>query len=75
MLATLAAFVAGSLIATAHASFWNALPAAKPTSLITLAGGWGGLAISLALFAAIAAASIAINAASTPSLRSDCGRR
>src|SRR4051794_31746100 len=60
MLATLSAFVAGSVIATAHAPFWSALPAAKPASLITLAGMWGGLAISLALFAAIAGVSILI---------------
>jgi len=63
MLATLAAFVAGSLVGTAHASWWSAAPAAKPMSLITLLGTAGGLAISLALFAAIAIASIALERA------------
>src|SRR4051812_21031865 len=60
MLATLGAFIVGSVIGTAHAPWWNATPAAKPTSLIALFGAVGGLAISLGLFAAIAGISMAI---------------
>src|SRR6185312_14383200 len=38
MLATLAAFIAGSLIGTAHMPWWSALPATKPVSLIAMIG-------------------------------------
>jgi uncharacterized protein len=55
MMATLAAFVAGSVIATAHTQWWAALPAAKPISLVAALGPWRALAISLAAFASIAA--------------------
>ena len=60
MLATLAAFIAGSVIGTAHAPWWSATPAAKPMSLVTMLGPYAGLALSLALFAAIVAVSIVI---------------
>jgi hypothetical protein len=60
MVATLAAFVAGSVIGTRHAPWWNAMPAMKATSLITLFGAYGGLAISLTLFALIAFVSLEI---------------
>jgi uncharacterized protein len=60
MLATLAAFIAGSVIGSAHAPWWSAAPAAKPMSFVTLFGTYGGLGLSLVLFAAIAIASIAI---------------
>jgi len=60
MLATLAAFIAGSVIGTRHAGWWSAMPAAKPTSLITLFGAYGGLALSLTLFALIAFVSLQI---------------
>src|SRR5919204_1804822 len=60
MLATLAAFIAGSVVGSAHALWWSATPAAKPMSLVTMLGPYGGLAVSLALFAAIAGVSIAI---------------
>src|SRR5256885_2481678 len=60
MLATLAAFIAGSVIGTAHAPWWSATPAAKPMSLVTMLGPYAGLALSLALFAAIAGLSIVI---------------
>jgi len=63
MLATLAAFIAGSLLGTAHAPWWGRLPAAKPTSLVALFGTYGGLAVSLALFAAIAGATVLIERA------------
>ena len=53
MIATLAAFIAGSLIGTAHAPWWNRTPAFAPTTLVTVLGPWGGLAFCLAIFGAI----------------------
>jgi uncharacterized membrane protein YedE/YeeE len=55
MLITLAFFVAGSVIGTAHVPWWGATPSFAPTSIIQVFGPWLALAISLALFAAIAA--------------------
>jgi hypothetical protein len=60
MMVTLAAFVAGSFVATAHIPFWRALPAFAPTSLIGDLGMGAALALTLALAGAIAAASIVI---------------
>ena len=60
MLATLAAFVAGSVIGTAHMPWWTARPATKPLSLIAMVGAFPALLISLAAFAAIAVATIAV---------------
>jgi uncharacterized membrane protein YedE/YeeE len=54
MLVVLAAFIAGSLIGTAHAPWWAAQPSWPATSLVTLYGAVVGLAISLTAFAAIA---------------------
>jgi len=51
MLATLAAFIAGSVIATAHMPWWSALPATRPLSLIAMVGAAPGLAVSLVAFA------------------------
>jgi len=70
MLLTLAAFIAGSVIGTAHAPWWNATPAAKPTSLVTMLGPYAGLAVSLALFAAITGVSILIERRSKTTSRS-----
>ena len=56
MVVTLLAFITGSLIGTAHAPWWTATPAFKPTSLVNALGPWWmGLGVSLALFAGIAA--------------------
>ncbi|MCH4561907.1 YeeE/YedE family protein [Halomonas sp. EGI 63088] len=55
MLITLLFFVVGSLIGTAHFAWWQSLPAWRPTSLVTELGVGGGIAVSLVLFAAIAA--------------------
>ncbi|TDB02689.1 YeeE/YedE family protein [Halomonas marinisediminis] len=55
MLITLVFFIIGSLIGTAHFGWWQSLPAFQPVSLVKTAGTGGGMAISLALFAAIAA--------------------
>lgn len=60
MLVTLAAFIVGSVIATAHMPFWTALPALKPTSLVTTLGAGSAIAVNLAVFAAIAALTVAI---------------
>jgi uncharacterized membrane protein YedE/YeeE len=54
MFIVLAAFIAGSLIGTAHTQWWAALPSFAPTSLATLYGTSTALALSLALFGAIA---------------------
>ncbi len=57
MTVTLAAFVAGSFLATFHLPFWFALPYLPAASLPGLGlGTWGGLALTLALLAAVAAA-------------------
>lgn len=53
MLATLAAFIAGSVIATAHTAFWATLPSFPATSLVKLYGPVTALAISLVAFGAI----------------------
>ncbi len=55
MLLTLSAFIAGSVIGTAHMPWWVAAPAMKPVSLVAVLGVWSALAVSFALFAAIAA--------------------
>ena len=54
MLVVLGGFVAGSLIGTAHAQWWTALPAWAPKSLVTAWGPWTALAASLAVFGAVA---------------------
>lgn len=60
MVITLAFFIVGSLIGTAHFSWWTSLPAFQPTSLVDTFGAGGGIAISLLAFAAIAAVTIAM---------------
>ena len=55
MLITLLFFIVGSLIGSAHFAWWQSLPAFQPVSLVDAAGAGGGIVISLALFAAIAA--------------------
>jgi uncharacterized protein len=60
MLATLAAFVAGSVIGTAHMPWWSALPATRPLSLLTMLGAPAGLAVSLAAFALLTAVTIVV---------------
>ncbi|WP_422822030.1 YeeE/YedE family protein [Vreelandella subglaciescola] len=58
MVITLAFFIVGSVIGTAHFSFWQSLPAFRPVSLVQVAGAGGGMAISLVLFAVITAATV-----------------
>ncbi|MFN2410274.1 MAG: YeeE/YedE family protein [Halomonas sp.] len=55
MIITLIFFIVGSVIGTAHFTWWQSLPAFQPVSLVNVAGAGGGIAISLVLFAAIAA--------------------
>lgn len=56
MLVTLAAFVAGSVLWTGTHGLWRGLPRGPSVSLIEGLGPWAALALSLALFAAIAGA-------------------
>jgi uncharacterized membrane protein YedE/YeeE len=60
MLITLLAFIAGSVVGTAHMPWWSATPALKPISLISTFGVWTALAGSLVLFAAVTMATIAV---------------
>lgn len=53
MIATLGAFVAGSLLATLHAPWWSRLPAAPRIGLVQELGPWGALAALCALLGAI----------------------
>jgi len=66
MLITLAAFIAGSVIGTAHMPWWSAQPGFAPVSLISTLGAWPALAASLALFAAIAAITIVVERRRAP---------
>ncbi len=80
MLITLLAFIAGSVIGTAHMPWWTANAAGRPISLIATFGVWTALAGSLAAFAAIAALTIVVErrAGAGPgrrSTRSDTGSR
>lgn len=63
MLVVLGAFIAGSVLGTAHAPWWSALPAWSPVSLVAIWGPWLALAVSLFLFATISLASAAIERA------------
>ncbi|WP_144634938.1 YeeE/YedE family protein [Bordetella genomosp. 13] len=54
MIVTLVFFIIGSVLATAHFSWWSALPALPPTSLVKAWGVPTALLANLAVFAAIA---------------------
>src|SRR3954451_1757429 len=60
MLATLAAFIAGSVLGVRYSSMWAAAPAPRPISLLGEFGALPALAISLAAFGAVAAVSVAV---------------
>lgn len=60
MLITLLFFIVGSAIGAAHLHWWLVLPSLPAVSLVTSLGLWPALAISLALFAAIAALTVAV---------------
>ncbi|MEZ5666672.1 MAG: YeeE/YedE family protein [Alphaproteobacteria bacterium] len=54
MVVTLAFFIVGSVVATAHLPWWRTLPSLGPVSLLRAAGWPAALAANLAVFAAIA---------------------
>jgi uncharacterized membrane protein YedE/YeeE len=58
MALTLAAFIAGSVLATAHWDLWQVLPAPPPLSLIWSAGPVLAMLIALAVLAALFLASL-----------------
>lgn len=60
MVVTLLFFVIGSLIGTAHFAWWQSLPSFEPVSVVDSFGVVGGLAVSLGLFAAIAALTVVL---------------
>jgi uncharacterized membrane protein YedE/YeeE len=60
MVLTLIAFIAGSVIGTAHMPWWTATPSVKPISLIATFGVWTALVVSGALFAAITLVTVVV---------------
>ena len=60
MLVTLAAFIVGSLIGTAHMPFWSSLPQLKPVSMVTSLGLVPALLLNWIVFALIAAITVAV---------------
>jgi uncharacterized membrane protein YedE/YeeE len=60
MLITLTGFIAGSALGAAHFHWWEAQPSFAPISLVKAWGPWPALAAHLAVFAAIAAVTIAL---------------
>jgi len=60
MLVTLLFFVIGSVVATRHFDWWLGLPSLPPVSLVETLGPSAGIAVSLALFAAIAAVTVLV---------------
>ncbi|MEB2843260.1 YeeE/YedE family protein [Endobacterium cereale] len=60
MLVTLFFFIVGSLIGTMHTGWWASLPSLPPTALFQSFGAVGGIAVSLAIFGAIAAITIVV---------------
>jgi hypothetical protein len=60
MFVTLAAFIAGAVLGTRHAAFWQALPALKPIGFSAWLGPLPGLMLSLSLLGAIAVVSLVI---------------
>jgi uncharacterized protein len=54
MLVTLFFFIVGSLLGTIHFDWWLSLPSVPPTALYQSFGAFGGIAVSLIIFAAIA---------------------
>jgi len=58
MLVTLFFFIVGSLIGTLYTGWWASLPSLPPTALFQTFGAAGGIALSLAIFGAIAAITV-----------------
>ncbi|WP_224702672.1 YeeE/YedE family protein [Devosia aquimaris] len=68
MLVTLVFFIVGAVLGTAHLPYWLTLPALPPTSLGTVLGVPGGLAVTLLGLAAVAAITAVIERRSHGSL-------
>lgn len=67
ILLTLGGFVTGATIGAAHLGWWEAIPALGPVSLAELFGSTaGGLAVTLAVLAVIAAATVLIGRRRNP---------
>ncbi|MFL6675473.1 MAG: YeeE/YedE family protein [Massilia sp.] len=60
MIVTLIAFIAGSLIGSAHMPFWTSLPQLKPVSLVNALGLAPALALNWIVFALIAAITVVV---------------
>jgi uncharacterized membrane protein YedE/YeeE len=60
MIVTLFAFIAGSVIATAHMPFWSALPHLEPISLVKSLGLAPALLLNWIVFALIAAITVVV---------------
>ncbi|WEF34298.1 YeeE/YedE family protein [Pseudoduganella chitinolytica] len=60
MLVTLAAFIAGSLVGTAHMPFWTSLPQLQPVSVVAALGLAPALVLNWLLFALIAAVTVVV---------------
>ena len=60
MIVTLLAFIAGSVIATAHMPFWTSLPHLKPISLVKTLGLAPALLLNWAVFALIATITVVV---------------
>lgn len=60
MLVTLLFFIIGSVLATINFDWWTSLPSLPPISLVQSFGAAGGIAISLALFLAVAGITVVV---------------
>ena len=60
MVVTLLFFIVGSLVGTAHSTFWASLPTFPATSLVRLYGPVAALAMSLVVFGAIVVLTVAV---------------
>jgi uncharacterized membrane protein YedE/YeeE len=60
MFVTLFFFIVGSVLGTINFEWWGSLPALPPTALFQTFGAAGGIALSLAIFAAIAAMTVVV---------------
>lgn len=60
MIVTLVAFIAGSVIATAHMPFWTSMPQLEPVSAVKALGLAPALALNWLVFALIAAVTVVV---------------
>ncbi|MCP3708419.1 YeeE/YedE family protein [Paraburkholderia sp. CNPSo 3274] len=60
MVVTLIAFIAGSVVATAHMPFWTSMPQLKPFSFVNALGAAPAIALNLVVFALIAALTVVV---------------